>query len=95
MHSIFSCVFKWEAIADAFFCTVNAFAAAIDYQESYVYTDDENAEVDIDESTDICFDFSDDNATTTLYVWFVKDFLKKSCNFYNNARDLHAMWLQV
>lgn len=55
------------------FLPVAAFAAAIDYQESYVYTDDENAEVDIDESTDICFDFSDDNATTTLYVWFVKD----------------------
>ncbi len=55
------------------FLPIAAFAAAIDYQESYVYTDDENAEVDIDESTDICFDFSDDNATTTLYVWFVKD----------------------
>lgn len=55
------------------FLPVAAFAAAIDYQESYVYTDDENAEVDVDESTDICFDFSDDHATTTLYVWFVKD----------------------
>ena len=51
--------------------------AAVDYQESYVFTDDTNAEVDAntngDDYADIRFDFNDDSATTTLYVWFVKD----------------------
>ena len=60
---------------------VAAFAAdstAIDPQESYVFTDDTNAEVDAntkgDDYADICFDFDVDNAVvTTMFVWFVKD----------------------
>lgn len=54
---------------------VAAFAANgnFDYQNSYVYTDDVNADADTGEDVDIVFDFNDDfNTTTTLYVWFVK-----------------------
>ena len=49
---------------------VAAFAA--DYQESYVYTKDANAKEEVGEDVTIQFDF-DDNAVTTVYVWFVKD----------------------
>ena len=59
---------------------VAAFADAekvIDPQESYVFTDDTDAEVDAnskgDDYADICFDFDVDDAVTTVYVWFVKD----------------------
>lgn len=58
---------------------VAAFAdtTAIDPQESYVFTDDTDAEVDANAAgndyADICFDFDVDNAATTVYVWFVKD----------------------
>ena len=53
----------------------SAATAPINYQESYVFADDTDAEVDADgkDYADICFDFNDDNATPSVYVWFIKD----------------------
>lgn len=66
------------------FLPIAAFAS-VTPSDSYVYTDDINAEVDssiIDESdtdnsiydwADICFDLEPGTTTDSMYVWFVKD----------------------
>ncbi|MBR5320113.1 MAG: copper amine oxidase N-terminal domain-containing protein, partial [Peptococcaceae bacterium] len=46
--------------------------AAVDADESYVYTEDANAKEEVGEDVTIQFDFNND-ATTTVYVWFLKD----------------------
>ena len=46
--------------------------AAVDADECYVYTEDANAKEEVGEDVTIQFDF-DDDAVTTVYVWFQKD----------------------
>lgn len=55
---------------------VAAFAA--DADDSYVFTDDKNAEASVDEDVTVQFDLHKDVTTDTVYVWFMKDGSKEA-----------------
>ena len=57
--------------------TLMPVAAFADADDSYVFTDDKNAEASVKEDVTIQFDLAD-GAATTVYVWFVKDGSKEA-----------------
>ena len=58
------------------FLPVAAFAA--DADDSYVFTDDVNAEASMNEDVTVQFDLHKDVTTDTVYVWFVKEGSKEA-----------------
>lgn len=69
---------------------VAAFAA--DSDDSYVYTDNKNEDVSVKEEVTLHFDLHKNQATTAVYVWFVKDNGSKEATT-NVERDVNGTWI--